>query len=286
MTAAATRPARSRRARLRRMGAAIIPVAQALAVLIVLLPMIWLYLGSVRTDLDLDKGSILPHSFTLANFHSAFAQGFLSALRNSAIVAIAVSVLSTFVATLAAYGLTRFAFRGRGAISMLILAGQALPGLIILVPLLVALQRLHLTNNLIGLAIVYLPLGIPVSVYMLRSALAAFPKEIEEAAMCDGCGRITIITRIVLPLLRPSVIAVTAFTFTLCWGEYLFALSILTGGSEKTGPLALQDLFSLYTLPIGTILAGGVIISLPVVIIFLFVQRHLISGLLAGATKG
>jgi ABC-type glycerol-3-phosphate transport system permease component len=264
----------------------LIPLAQALAVLAVLLPMIWLYLGSFRTSLDLDQGSFFPHTFTLANFHSALAQGFPVALRNSAIVAVIVSIVSTFIATLAAYGLARFSFRGRGLLGLLILAGQALPGLIILVPLLVALQRLHLTNSLIGLAIVYLPLGIPVSVYLLRSALLALPREIEEAAMCDGCGSVAVVRRIVLPLLRPSVIAVAAFTFTLCWGEYLFALSILTGGSEATGPLALQNLFSRYTLPLGTILAGGVIISVPVVILFLLVQRHLIGGLLAGATKG
>src|SRR5258708_4133579 len=131
--------------------------------------MIWLYLGSFRTSLDLDQGSFFPHTFTLANFRSALGQGFPVALRNSAIVAVIVSLVSTFIATLAAYGLARFSFRGRGLIGLLILAGQALPGLIILVPLLVALQRLHLTNSLIGLGIVYLPLGIPGSVYLLRS---------------------------------------------------------------------------------------------------------------------
>lgn len=112
------------------------------------------------------------------------------------------------------------------------------------------------------------------SVYMLRSALLALPPEVEEAALCDGCTRIGVVRRIVLPLLRPTVIAVAAFTFTLCWGEYLFALSILTGGAQQTGPLALQSLFSLYTLPLGTILAGGVVISVPVVVLFLIVQRH------------
>jgi ABC-type glycerol-3-phosphate transport system permease component len=264
----------------------LIPLAQLLSVFVVLLPMIWLYLGSVRTDLDLDEGGLLPHTFTLANFRAVFAQGFDGAIRNSVIVAAIVAIVTTIFAALAAYGLARFSFRGRGPIMLLILAGQAIPGLVVLVPLIVAMQRLHLTNSLIGLGIVYLPLGLPVSVYMLRSALLALPAEIEESAMVDGCSRVGVVRRIVVPLLRPSIIAVGAFTFTLAWGEYLFALSLLTSSSVKTVPLALQDLFSLYTLPIGTILAGGVVVSLPVVVIFLAVQRHLVSGLVAGATKG
>lgn len=264
----------------------LIPLAQVLAVFVVLLPMIWLYLGSVRTDLDLDEGGFLPHTFTLANFRAVFAQGFTGAIRNSVIVASVVAIVTTIFAALAAYGLARFSFRGRGPIMLLILAGQAIPGLVVLVPLIVAMQRLHLTNSLVGLGIVYLPLGLPVSVYMLRSALLALPAEIEESAMVDGCSRVGVVRRIVMPLLRPSIIAVGAFTFTLAWGEYLFALSLLTASSVKTVPLALQDLFSLYTLPIGTILAGGVLVSLPVVVNFLAVQRHLVSGLVAGATKG
>jgi N,N'-diacetylchitobiose transport system permease protein len=264
----------------------LIPLAQVLAVFVLLLPMIWLYVGSFRTDLDLDEGGILPHTFTFANFRAVFAQGFDVAIRNSLLVASVVAISTTIFAALAAYGLARFAFRGRGPIMLLILAGQAIPGLVVLVPLIVALQRLHLTNSLVGLGIVYLPLGLPVSVYMLRSALLALPAEIEESAMVDGCTRVGVVRRIVIPLLRPSIVAVGAFTFTLCWGEYLFALSLLTGSSVKTLPLALQDLFSLYTLPIGTVLAGGVVVSLPVVVIFLAVQRHLVSGLVAGATKG
>jgi ABC-type glycerol-3-phosphate transport system permease component len=264
----------------------LLALAQLVSVLVILLPMIWLYVGSFRTNLDLDKGSLLPHAFTLANFRAVFAQGFGTALRNSAIVSVAVSVISTLFATLAAYGLGRFAFRGRGFLNVLILAGQTIPALVILVPLIVVLRRLGLTNSLVGLAICYLPIGVPISVYMLRSALLALPKEVEEAAMCDGCSRIGVVRRVVLPLLRPTVIAVGAFTFTLCWGEYLFALSILTGGAQQTGPLALQSLFNLYTLPLGTILAGGVVISLPVVVLFLIVQRHLVGGLVGGATKG
>jgi ABC-type glycerol-3-phosphate transport system permease component len=261
-------------------------IAQVVVVLVILLPMIWLYTGSVRSNLDLDGGSVLPHSFTLDNFRAVFDQGFLTALRNSLAVSLVVSMVTTVTATLAAYGFARFSFRGQASMSTAVLAGQAIPGLVILVPLIVALQKLHLTNSLFGLAIVYLPIGLPVSVYMLRSALLAFPSDIEDAAMCDGASRIGVVRHMVLPLLRPTIIAVGAFTLTLCWGEYLFALSLLTNTSAKTLPLALQNLFNLYTLPEGTILAGGVVVSLPVVIIFLAVQRHLVSGLLAGATKG
>ena len=277
-------PVRSRR----RVGRAhpFVAAAQVVVVVVLLLPMIWLYVGSFRTPLDLANGSVVPHSFTVDNFRAVFAQGFLTALRNSLVVSLSVSLVTTMIAAMAAYGLARFSFRGRGAISAAILAGQAIPGLVILVPLIVAMEKLHLTNSLFGLGIVYLPLGLPVSVYMLRSALLAFPSEIEDAALCDGANRLGVVRHMVLPLLRPSVIAVGAFTFTLCWGEYLFALSILSSNSLKTLPLGLQDLFAYLTLPLGNILAGGVVVSFPVVVIFLLVQRHLVSGLLAGATKG
>jgi len=264
----------------------LIATAQVVVVLVILLPMITLFVGSIRTNLDLDGGSLIPHSFTLSNFRAVFAQGFFTALRNSLAVSLVVSLTTTIIATLAAYGFARFSFRGQGFMSTAVLAGQAIPGLVILVPLVVALQKLHLTNSLIGLAIVYLPIGLPVSVYMLRSALLAFPRDIEDAAMCDGASRVGVVWHMVLPLLRPTIIAVGAFTLTLCWGEYLFALSLLTSTAAKTLPLALQNLFNLYTLPEGTILAGGVVVSLPVVVLFLAVQRHLVSGLLAGATKG
>jgi ABC-type glycerol-3-phosphate transport system permease component len=267
-------------------GHAVLVAAQVIVVLVLLFPMIWLYEGAFRTNLDLDNGGLIPHSFTLENFRSALAQGFPTAMRNSLLVSLVVSLVVTTVATLAAYGLARFSFKGRGLIGTAILAGQAIPGLVILVPLVVVLQKLHLTDSLVGLGIVYLPLGLPVAIYMLRSALIAFSSDIEEAAMCDGANRVAVVRHMVLPLLRPTVIAIGAFTFTLCWGEYLFALSLLTSTSSKTLPLALQDLFSLYTLPLGTILAGGVLVSFPVVLLFLAVQRHLVSGLLAGATKG
>lgn len=268
------------------------PVSQVVVVIILLLPMIWMYVNSFRTSLDLDNGSVIPHTFTLNNFRAVFAQGFLVAMRNSFIVAGVVSVVTTIVATLAAYGLARFRFRGRALVGLIILAGQAIPGLVILVPLIVALEKLHLTNTLVGLAIAYLPIGLPMSVYLLRSALEGLPTEVEDSAMCDGCNRVGVVRHVVLPLLRPSVIAAGAFTFTLCWGEYLFALSLLTSSSQKTLPLALQNIFSAATasfsapIPIGELLAGGVVVSLPVALLFLAVQRHLIGGMLAGAIKG
>ena len=264
----------------------LIAAAQIAVAVVFLAPIIWMYVASLRPNLDIRSGNLLPASLSFDNFTHLFELGIVPrAFLNSTIVAAISSVVVTVVSTLAAYALSRFAFRGRGFSGGLLLAGQLVPGLVVLVPLVVAFRQLGLGDSLVGVTIAHLTLGIPIAVLLLRNYLADIPVALEEAAIVDGCSRIGALFRIVLPLLRPALAAVTAFSFILSWGEYVVALSLVTTDSNKTLPLAMQSLFQLYGVDLGVVMAFGVVISLPVAILFMFIQRSFVSNLGTGGVK-
>lgn len=265
----------------------ILDLVTIVAVFLLLFPIIWVFLASVRPDNDIMSGSLLPDSFTFSHFAAVFARDdFLVALRNSLIVGSAVALLTVLIAVPAAYSLSRFRYRGRNAFGGLILGTQMLPGVAVLVPIVVIVRTLGLTNTLTALVIVHLALGLPVAVWMLRGYIDAVPQELEEAAMIDGSSRLGAMVRITFPLVRPAVIAVGTFAFVLSWGEYLMALSLISKTDVKTLPLALQALFDPYSFSWGEVMAGGVVIALPVVILFLIFRNQLVGGLTAGGVKG
>ncbi|WP_022901874.1 carbohydrate ABC transporter permease [Humibacter albus] len=261
-------------------------VAQLAAAAVFLAPIIWMYVASFRPSLDIKAGGLIPSRLSFDNYINLFQLGTVpQAFLNSAIVAAISAVAVTVISTLAAYALSRFRFRGSGFVAGLLLAGQLVPGLVVLVPLVVALRQFGLANSLGGLTIAHLTLGIPIAVLLLRNYLADIPPALEEAAIVDGCSRIGALVRIVLPLLRPALAAVTAFSFILSWGEYLLALSLITDDSKKTLPLAMQSLFQLYSVDLGLVMAFGVVISLPVAVLFMFIQRSFVSNLSTGGVK-
>jgi ABC-type glycerol-3-phosphate transport system permease component len=201
------------------------------------------------------------------------------------IVAASSAAISTLVASLAAYSLARFPMRGRQSVTSLILLALVVPPLTLLVPLVVGLEKVRLTNNLLGLTIAYLILGVPIGTMLLRSYVLDIPVGLEEAATIDGASRIKTFWYITLPLLRPAIATVYVFAFILSWGEYLLALSLQTSDSEKTLPLVMQTLFDQHTFSIGEITAFGVLISLPVAVLFMLIQRNLVANLVAGGVK-
>jgi ABC-type glycerol-3-phosphate transport system permease component len=265
----------------------LLDLVTVVVVLVLLFPILWVFIASVRPDDDIMSGSLLPARLTFAHFAAVFARAdFVVALRNSLIVGIVVALLTVAIAVPAAYSLSRFRYRGRDALGSLILGTQMLPGVAVLVPIVVIVRTLGLTNTLTALIIVHLALGLPVAVWMLRGYIEAVPRELEEAAMIDGSSRVGAMLRITFPLVRPAVIAVGTFAFVLSWGEYLMALSLISKTDVKTLPLALQALFDPYSFSWGAVMAGGVVIALPVVILFLIFRNQLVGGLTAGGVKG
>lgn len=265
---------------------ALVACAQLAAGAIFLSPIIWMYVAAFRPNLDIRSGELIPKHLSLANFQHLFELSFVpEAFLNSTIVAAVSSVVVTVVATLAAYGLSRFRFQGKALAGGMLLAGQLVPGLVVLVPLVVVFRQLGLADSLVGVTIAHLTLGIPIAVLLLTNYLGDIPVALEEAAIVDGCSRVGALFRIVLPLLRPALAAVTAFSFILSWGEYVVALSLITTEEKKTLPLAMQSLFQLYGVDLGEVMAFGVVISLPVAVLFMFIQKSFVSNLGMGGVK-
>ena len=258
-----------------------------LAVLLLLFPILWIILASFKPDTEILSANLWPRAITLEHYRSILGKpNFLIAMRNSLIVGLGSAVLVTVLALPAAYSLARFRYRGREALGFVILATQMLPGVAILVPLVVVMRNLGLTNTLLGLIITHLTLGLPIAVWMLRGYVEDIPAILEEAALIDGCSRLGALQHVLLPLITPAVVAVGTFAFVLSWGEYLLALSLMSSTSKKTLPLALQSLFDPYSFSWGEVMTGGVLIAVPAILLFLLFRRYLVGGLVAGGVKG
>ncbi len=258
-------------------------------VLMLIFPIIWLFLTAFKPEDQMfdDPYLVLPRSVTLDNFQRIWdAVGFQVAFRNSLIVASATAIIVTIIALGAAFSLSRFRYRLSRAFAGAILAVQMVPGIVLVVPLIAIMRQLNLADSLFGLIIAYLLLGLPVAVWMLKGYLDDIPIDLDEAALLDGAKPLQVLWQILLPLVTPAVVAVGAFTFLITWGEYLFAVSLITSTDARTLPLALQAAFGQYSIDWGMLTAGGAIISLPPALLFIVFQRYLVGGLTAGSVKG
>lgn len=212
--------------------------------------------------------------------------GFLRFLRNSAVIAVGATGATLALGTLAAYAAARLNFFGKRSINTAVVMVYLFPPIVIAIPLFVAFSAMGLRDSLLGLLLVYLAQTIPVSLYMLRSYFLTIPGEIEESALIDGASRMGVIVRIVLPLAAPALAAVGLYVFMIAWNEFLFALLFLTQSPDLwTLPLGLQQLDS-QEVPKTVLMAGSVIISLPIIVIFFAAERFLTEGLTAGSVKG
>jgi multiple sugar transport system permease protein len=262
--------------------------ALLLALLFVLFPVYWMVITSLKLPREIFRvPSLWPQVFTETNYRILIEdKGFLIPIRNSLIVASAVTLISLVISSLAAYSIVRFRFRFRGFIGRLILFAYLTPTSLLFIPLSILMARLQLGNSLHGLILVYLTFSLPVSTWMLQAYFAAVPRELEEQAMIDGLGRLGALFRIVIPLSAPGLAAVAIFTFTGAWNELLLALVLITSEASRTAPLALNYLITSDVLPWGPLMAGAVISSLPLVILYFVAQRFIVSEMMAGSVKG
>lgn len=213
-----------------------------------------------------------------------------SYFKNSLIVTISATVLSVAMAVLAAYSLARLRFKGQRSFSLVVLSTQMFPGILFLLPLFlifVQIQRtigVQLTGSYLGLIITYMTFSLPFSIWMLTGYFASIPKELEEASMIDGTGRLGALFRVVIPVAKPGIIAVAVYAFITAWGEVLFA-SVLTSKDTRTLSIGLRAYASQQDVYWNQLMAASVVVSLPVLIGFMLVQKHLITGLSSGAVK-
>jgi multiple sugar transport system permease protein len=257
-------------------------------VLLVLFPIYWMAITSLKLPREIYRTPALwPHVFTMNNYRLLLEErGFLDNIRNSLLVAGTVTVISVAVSSLAAYSLARFRTRFRGVIGRLILFAYLTPTSLLFIPLSILMARLHLGNSLYGLIFVYLTFSLPLSTWLLQGYFRSVPRSLEEQGMIDGLTRLGALLRIVLPLSGPGLAAVSIFTFTGAWNELLLALVLITSESARTAPLGLNYLITSDVLPWGPLMAGAVLSSLPLMILYFIAQRFMVQGMTAGSVKG
>jgi multiple sugar transport system permease protein len=218
---------------------------------------------------------------------SAGGQGFLIFIANSAVVAFGTVALTLLVALPGAYAVSRLQFFGRRQVSVLFLAVYLFPPILLAVPLFVFFTRIGLRGTLVGLLIVYVSQVVAVSIYMLRNYFDTVPVSLEEAAAIDGCSRLGVMWRISLPLAMPAIIANALFIFMIAWNEFLFALLFLIEERDRwTVSLGLSQLAGSIEIPTTVLMAGSVIVTIPIIVVFFASERLLTEGLTAGAEKG
>jgi multiple sugar transport system permease protein len=270
-----------------------------LAVLIVvtLFPFLYMLLLSVRPIEEVlqNPGRIWvgPAEWTAQTYKEVLTstakggQGFLKFLTNSAIVSVSATLLTLLVSIPGAYAVTRLRFVGRRQVHFLFLAVYLFPSILLAIPLFVLFTRLGLRGSLFGLTIVYIAQTVPVSVYMLRNYLSTIPESLEEAAAVDGYSRLQTIRKIVLPLAAPAVMATALYVFMIAWNEFLFALLFLVEDrADWTVSLGLAQLSGGIEVSKTVLMAGSVVLTLPIVVLFFAAERLLTEGLTAGADKG
>jgi multiple sugar transport system permease protein len=253
-------------------------------------PLLWLISGSLKSPQEFASvtPSLLPKHFDLSNYTDALnEQGLVRGLANSLQISIYTTILVLIVALPVSYALARFRSRLRPLTNGWILISQVFPVILIVIPLFMILRPLHLTNTIPGVVIVYMVWSLPFALWMLQGYVAAVPRELEEAASVDGAGRIRTIVSIVMPLLRPGLIATAMFTFISAWNEFFFALVLLQDPQLKTLPLVLARFVGAEgQVQFGPLAAASVLATVPSLVFFAFLQRRLTSGLLSGAVKG
>ena len=230
-----------------------------------------------------------PEQVTFKNFVDLFSdQPFARWLLNSVLVSAATTLVGVFLACTAGYAFSRFQFPGRRAGLMAFLVSQMFPGVLTLVPLYIIIVKwLGLGSNYLGLILVYSTTAIPFCVWMLKGYFDTIPKELEESALMDGASTTTIFFRIILPLAKPAVAVTALFSFMTAWNEFVLALTFLDQENMYTAPVGLRFFVGGYAeQQWGYFAAGSIVAAIPIVILFLYLQKYLVSGLTAGAVKG
>ncbi|GGO94414.1 carbohydrate ABC transporter permease [Wenjunlia tyrosinilytica] len=287
MTSATATPAgRGRSNRL--MSGAGVYAAAALLAAFVLGPVLWMVVTALkpRDEVFTSPPHWIPHHPTFENFGAALDPTFLRFMGNSLLVCTGATLLCVALALLASYTLSRPSGRMRHSVLVVVLVSQLLPQAVLLVPLYRSAEELGLLNSYAGLVVVYLTFTLPVAMWLLHGFIAAIPAELEEAAQADGLSSFRAFLTVIVPLARPGIAATAAFVFFTAWQDFMFALVFLTDEAKRTLPLGVLGYMGQYTVQWGQLMAASTLLLLPIMALFVAVQRHFVAGLTVGAVKG
>jgi len=256
-----------------------------------LFPVYWLIVGSIKSYDELFNPWVLfPQKVDLIHFTDQPVEGmmtptFFLQLRNSLFIAIVVGIFTIVVSVLASYALARLSFRFSSLFAQLVLFSYLFPGSFLILPVAFMMMQYNLYNTLWGVILIETTLSTPFSIWLLTGYFKSIPKEIEESALIDGCSRLNVIVRIVLPLSVPALIAVFMYVFLQSWNNYLYPLVLLGDRSLWTLPIGVASLIGSDIVPWGKMFAMAIVYALPAVIIFFFLNKFIVSGLTKGAVK-
>ncbi|MBB3237286.1 carbohydrate ABC transporter permease [Phyllobacterium endophyticum] len=252
-------------------------------------PIYWMLVTSLTSSAETfaDAPRLVPDLSQLPIYNAVFSTTQIGVwLVNSAIVAAGTTVLSISLAILPAYALSRLQFRGKGLLGLGLFASQMLPEVMLVVPLYAIFVTLALLDTLMGLILVNSAFTVPVVIWILKGAIDSVPVELEEAARVDGCSRIEILLLIVAPLIAPTIAAASVIAFFHGWNEYVFALTFVSSEGLRTASVGLAGFVGELITPIETVMAVGIIYTLPAITFYLVAQRYVVAGMTSGAVKG
>jgi len=259
-------------------------------VFVVAFPLLWMLLTSVKPQSELFRlpPTFWPSAITFEHFAKLLnTTPFLQYFRNSMVLAIATTVLVVSVGVLGAYSLVRFRYRGREQLATLVLFTYLLPSVVLLIPLYLLMVKLGIANTLMSLILAYTTFSLPYALWLLRSFMAGIPEDMESAALVDGATRLEALWDVILPQALPGIISTALFTFILAWNEYLYALVLVN--SDESRPLTtgvMNMLITSFNIEWSLLMAASVMMSIPLIVIFAFLQSFLTRGFGAGSVKG
>ncbi len=260
----------------------------AITVIFTLFPFYWTINTAFKPEGDIVKSPLeyVPSSFTLENFRVAWeGVGFSTYFQNSLLIAFCTVFFVLIFATLVGYALSRYRFKGKGAFMLLLLCTQFVPGAMLIIPLFLIFKSLGLISNPLSLIITYTTFQLPFNSILMNGFISNVPRELEEAAMVDGCNRLQVIFKVILPVLMPGIVATGVFTFIHVWNEFLFAFMLTNQEERFTLPIGLSYMMGEFNVNYGALAAGSVIALIPAILMFAYAQKHLVNGL-GGAVKG
>ena len=256
--------------------------------LIVLVPVLWMISTSLKTEAEtiVIPPTWIPNTITFDAYVRIWRDyPFLIYFRNSLIIVLGSMILSTAVSSFAGYGVTRFKFKGRRAFMTFTLMTQMFPSIMLLIPYYKVLSVYGIKDTYVGMILVYVSFTIPFCSWMMAGFFRTIPLELDEAATIDGCNHFRTFTRIILPLTLPGIASTSIYSFITGWNEYMFAQVLITNPALKTVPIGIAELNGYYKIMWNDMMAASLISTIPLVLLFLFLQRSFISSLTAGAVK-
>lgn len=264
-------------------------VLLTLATVLLVFPFVWMISTSFKSSAEIfaEVPKWFPNEPTLENYRTLFQEtGFLQYFKNSVIVAISTTIVTLFIAIFFSYGLSRFKFRGRMLFLNSLLVSQMFPLVLLIIPIFAIFIKLDLIDSYLSLINAYCTFAIPFATLMMKSYFDGIPKDMEEAAFIDGCTPVSAIFRVVIPLAAPGIAAVGLFSFILSWQEFIFALTLTSSDTMRTLPVGISLMVGNREVLWGQLMAASAMVTTPVVIVFIYFQKYLISGMTMGGVKG